>query len=98
VNIGGTFNVIRLAVVAMAKNEPDADGHRGCIVNTASVAAFDGQVGPVHTQVCVCVCVLQMLYSIFPRASSKMLGYLAETSQMSCLLFVQVHLYLFVHM
>jgi 3-hydroxyacyl-CoA dehydrogenase/3-hydroxy-2-methylbutyryl-CoA dehydrogenase len=44
VNIGGTFNVIRLAVGAMAKNEPDADGHRGCIINTASVAAYDGQV------------------------------------------------------
>ena len=44
VNIGGTFNVIRLAVGVMAKNEPDADGHRGCIINTASVAAFDGQV------------------------------------------------------
>lgn len=43
-NIAGTFNVIRLAVGAMSKNEPDADGHRGCIVNTASVAAFDGQV------------------------------------------------------
>ncbi|TWW57219.1 3-hydroxyacyl-CoA dehydrogenase type-2 [Takifugu flavidus] len=45
VNIAGTFNVIRLAVGEMSKNEPDADGHRGCIVNTASVAAFDGQVG-----------------------------------------------------
>ncbi|XP_077451441.1 3-hydroxyacyl-CoA dehydrogenase type-2 [Stigmatopora argus] len=45
VNIAGTFNVIRLAAGAMAKNEADADGHRGCIVNTASVAAFDGQVG-----------------------------------------------------
>lgn len=45
VNIAGTFNVIRLAVGQMAKNEPDADGHRGCIINTASVAAFDGQVG-----------------------------------------------------
>uniref|UniRef100_A0A3Q3X4I2 3-hydroxyacyl-CoA dehydrogenase type-2 n=1 Tax=Mola mola TaxID=94237 RepID=A0A3Q3X4I2_MOLML len=45
VNIAGTFNVIRLAVGAMGKNEPDADGHRGCIINTASVAAFDGQVG-----------------------------------------------------
>lgn len=45
VNIAGTFNVIRLAVAAMGKNEPDADGHRGCIINTASVAAFDGQVG-----------------------------------------------------
>ena len=44
VNIAGTFNVIRLAVGAMGKNEPDADGHRGCIINTASVAAFDGQV------------------------------------------------------
>ncbi|KAF3860826.1 hypothetical protein F7725_001081 [Dissostichus mawsoni] len=44
VNIGGTFNVIRLAVGEMGKNEPDADGHRGCIINTASVAAFDGQV------------------------------------------------------
>ncbi|KAF3860824.1 hypothetical protein F7725_001079 [Dissostichus mawsoni] len=45
VNIGGTFNVIRLALGEMGKNEPDADGHRGCIINTASVAAFDGQVG-----------------------------------------------------
>lgn len=44
VNIAGTFNVIRLAVGEMGKNEPDADGHRGCIINTASVAAFDGQV------------------------------------------------------
>lgn len=36
--------MIRLAAGEMGKNEPDADGHRGCIVNTASVAAFDGQV------------------------------------------------------
>ncbi|KAJ0036379.1 hypothetical protein NQD34_005056 [Periophthalmus magnuspinnatus] len=47
VNIAGTFNVIRLAVGEMGKNEPDADGHRGCIINTASVAAFDGQVREV---------------------------------------------------
>ncbi|KAL4655477.1 3-hydroxyacyl-CoA dehydrogenase type-2 isoform X1 [Arapaima gigas] len=45
VNVAGTFNVIRLAAGEMGKNEPDADGHRGCIINTASVAAFDGQVG-----------------------------------------------------
>lgn len=45
VNIAGSFNVIRLAVGEMAKNEPDSDGQRGCIINTASVAAFDGQVG-----------------------------------------------------
>lgn len=44
VNIAGSFNVIRLAAGEMGKNEPDADGHRGCIINTASVAAFDGQV------------------------------------------------------
>uniref|UniRef100_A0A3B3RU47 3-hydroxyacyl-CoA dehydrogenase type-2 n=1 Tax=Paramormyrops kingsleyae TaxID=1676925 RepID=A0A3B3RU47_9TELE len=47
VNAAGTFNVIRLAVGEMGKNEPNADGHRGCIINTASVAAFDGQVGQV---------------------------------------------------
>jgi NAD(P)-dependent dehydrogenase (short-subunit alcohol dehydrogenase family) len=48
VNLVGTFNVVRLAAEAMAKNEPtDADGERGVIVNTASVAAFDGQVGQV---------------------------------------------------
>lgn len=46
VNIAGSFNVIRLAAGMMGKNEPDADGHRGCIINTASVAAFDGQVSP----------------------------------------------------
>ncbi|XP_075434615.1 3-hydroxyacyl-CoA dehydrogenase type-2 [Ascaphus truei] len=45
VNIAGTFNVIRLAAGEMGKNEPDQDGHRGVIINTASVAAFDGQVG-----------------------------------------------------
>jgi NAD(P)-dependent dehydrogenase (short-subunit alcohol dehydrogenase family) len=45
VNLIGTFNVIRLAAAAMAANEPNEDGERGVIVNTASVAAFDGQIG-----------------------------------------------------
>ncbi|MGO9606017.1 MAG: 3-hydroxyacyl-CoA dehydrogenase [Candidatus Binataceae bacterium] len=45
VNLSGTFNVIRLAAAQMAKNQPNADGERGVIVNTASVAAFDGQIG-----------------------------------------------------
>ena len=45
VNLVGTFNVIRLAAAQMAKQEPDAGGARGVIVNTASIAAFDGQVG-----------------------------------------------------
>ncbi|WP_140634336.1 SDR family NAD(P)-dependent oxidoreductase [Methylibium rhizosphaerae] len=45
VNLVGTFNAIRLAAAEMAKNEPLEDGERGVIVNTASVAAFDGQVG-----------------------------------------------------
>ncbi len=45
VNLVGTFNVIRLAAAAMAKNQPNSDGERGVIVNTASVAAFDGQIG-----------------------------------------------------
>ncbi len=45
INLVGTFNCIRLAAVAMAQTEPDAEGNRGAIVNTASVAAFDGQVG-----------------------------------------------------
>jgi len=44
VNLVGTFNVIRLAANAMSQNEP-VDGDRGVIVNTASVAAFDGQIG-----------------------------------------------------
>lgn len=47
VNLIGTFNVIRLAAVAMAQNEPAPGGERGVIVNTASVAAFDGQIGQV---------------------------------------------------
>ncbi len=50
-NIAGTFNVIRLAVGEMGKNEPDADGHRGCIINTASVAAYDGQVYQLYSHV-----------------------------------------------
>jgi NAD(P)-dependent dehydrogenase (short-subunit alcohol dehydrogenase family) len=45
VNLIGTFNCIRLAAALMARNEPNADGERGVIVNTASVAAFEGQVG-----------------------------------------------------
>lgn len=45
VNLIGTFNVIRLAAAAMAAGEPNAAGERGVIVNTASVAAFDGQIG-----------------------------------------------------
>ena len=45
VNLVGTFNVTRLAAEAMAANDPGPDGERGVIVNTASVAAFDGQIG-----------------------------------------------------
>ena len=45
VNLIGTFNVIRLAGAAMSSNEPTAGGERGVIVNTASVAAFEGQIG-----------------------------------------------------
>jgi hypothetical protein len=45
VNLVGTFNVIRLAVEVMAQSPPDAGGERGVIVNTASVAAYDGQIG-----------------------------------------------------
>ncbi len=44
INLTGTFNCIRLAAAAMAKNEP-SEGDRGAIVNTASVAAYDGQIG-----------------------------------------------------
>jgi NAD(P)-dependent dehydrogenase (short-subunit alcohol dehydrogenase family) len=45
VNLIGTFNMLRLAAARMQSNPPDADGARGAIVNTASVAAFDGQIG-----------------------------------------------------
>jgi NAD(P)-dependent dehydrogenase (short-subunit alcohol dehydrogenase family) len=45
VNLVGTFNVLRLAAAAMAAGEPDADGERGAVVMTASIAAFDGQIG-----------------------------------------------------
>lgn len=47
VNLVGTFNVLRLAAAAMAATEPDEDGERGVVVNTASIAAFDGQIGQV---------------------------------------------------
>ena len=47
VNLIGTFNVIRLASEAMSSNDPLESGERGVIVNTASVAAFDGQIGQV---------------------------------------------------
>jgi NAD(P)-dependent dehydrogenase (short-subunit alcohol dehydrogenase family) len=45
INLVGTFNVIRLAAVALSSNAPNAAGERGVIVNTASVAAYDGQIG-----------------------------------------------------
>ncbi len=45
INLIGTFNVLRLAASAMSKNEPTDTGERGVIVNTASVAAYDGQIG-----------------------------------------------------
>jgi NAD(P)-dependent dehydrogenase (short-subunit alcohol dehydrogenase family) len=45
INLIGSFNLLRLAAEAMALNAPNADGERGVIVNTASVAAFDGQIG-----------------------------------------------------
>jgi len=47
INLIGTFNVLRLSAQAMEMNEPDAGGERGVIVNTASIAAYDGQVGQV---------------------------------------------------
>jgi len=46
-NAVGTFNVTRLAAAAMAGNEPDADGERGVVVNTASIAGLEGQTGQV---------------------------------------------------
>ena len=45
VNLIGTFNVIRLAAAAMSKQAPNEEGERGVLINTASVAAFDGQIG-----------------------------------------------------
>ena len=50
INLTGTFNVLRLAAAVMAKQNPvdegkDSDGERGCIINVASVAAFEGQIG-----------------------------------------------------
>ena len=47
VNLIGTFNVLRLAAQAMLDNEPNPDGERGVCVNTASIAAFEGQIGQV---------------------------------------------------
>ena len=47
INLIGTFNCIRLAAAHMAKNQPNDEGERGVVINTASVAAFDGQIGQV---------------------------------------------------
>ena len=47
INLIGTFNVLRIAASHMARNEPDAEGERGVIINTASAAAYDGQIGQV---------------------------------------------------
>lgn len=45
INLVGSFNMIRLAAEAMCKNEPEATGERGVLISTASVAAYDGQIG-----------------------------------------------------
>src|SRR6516225_881425 len=45
VNLMGSFNMLRLAAAAMSKLEPRSTGERGVVINTASVAAFDGQIG-----------------------------------------------------
>ena len=45
INLIGTFNVLRLSAAAMSANEPDAEGERGAVVMTASIAAWDGQIG-----------------------------------------------------
>jgi NAD(P)-dependent dehydrogenase (short-subunit alcohol dehydrogenase family) len=45
INLNGTMNVIRLTAAEMVKNQPNDDGERGVVVNTASVAAFEGQIG-----------------------------------------------------
>jgi NAD(P)-dependent dehydrogenase (short-subunit alcohol dehydrogenase family) len=45
VNLIGTFNVLRFAAAAMLGNDPDAEGERGVCISTASIAAFDGQIG-----------------------------------------------------
>ena len=47
VNLIGSFNVLRLAAASMSENEPDEEGERGVCINTASIAAFDGQIGQV---------------------------------------------------
>jgi 3-hydroxyacyl-CoA dehydrogenase / 3-hydroxy-2-methylbutyryl-CoA dehydrogenase len=47
VNLIGTFNVLRFAAAAMSENEPNEEGERGVCVNTASIAAYDGQIGQV---------------------------------------------------
>ncbi|WP_374657325.1 3-hydroxyacyl-CoA dehydrogenase [Inhella sp.] len=45
INLVGSFNMIRLAAQAMSRNEPESTGERGVLINTASVAAYDGQIG-----------------------------------------------------
>ncbi len=47
VNLIGTFNLLRLACTTMSENEPDEEGERGVCINTASIAAWDGQIGQV---------------------------------------------------
>lgn len=46
-NTVGSFNFLRLAAEQMAKNEPNTDGERGCVISTASIAAYEGQIGQV---------------------------------------------------
>ena len=47
INLIGTFNVLSQAAAAMSANDPDSEGERGVCVNTASIAAYDGQIGQI---------------------------------------------------
>lgn len=74
VNLIGTFNVIRLVAGEMGQNEPDQGGQRGVIINTASVAAFEGQVcgwrqSSYLNDLCVCVggALPPMISTLFSR-------------------------------
>src|SRR5882672_7205429 len=72
INLIGTFNMIRLAAVAMAKGQPNAVGERGVIVNTASVAAYDGQIGQAAYSICPSKAATEAVLTITPRSPTAL--------------------------
>merc|ERR1739836_193321 len=99
VNVCGTFNVIRLAVGMMGANEPCADNQRGVVINTASVTAFDGQMGQAAYSASKGA-IVGMTLPLARDLSTQVTRYLSHCNTLQCIVSnftdaIKVHPHLF---